>query len=392
MLAQFGGDLTSIIIFIILFIISIFFGPRLMSSQAIMKLEQEASNLEEMAERSKNYIIKAISKKSEPKLRENVSNFLEFFAISPVDADPYGLIKKIDHIVKNSDQRFNYFVNQIAPDLTMQRKRDIKNALEGAMMTHQIAKIVRHYLELIKKYKMFQLAMIIQMQLPLITRVAKAAMHATHAFVDGLAIGDGIGPLVAANLMKGNTKLYKEEEFAVAEVNLAGRNVFVAKAEGPGASTGFPGKFLINFTKNHKINKIITIDAALKLEGEKTGAIAEGVGVAMGGSGVDRYEIEDIAVKRNIPLDAVAIKLSEEDALEPMKNEVLNAVPKAIENVKKAVLRSNKNDKILILGVGNSCGIGNDFNSLSKAEEKIKEHIQKASEEKKVKSKYIIKI
>jgi len=383
MLAQFGGDLLSTIITFIFFLIVVIFGPRLMTAQTILKLEQEAKELEGMAEKSKGYILKSLSKRPDSKLKENVSNFLEFFAIEPVSVDPYGVIKKIDHIVKNSDQRFTYFVNQVAPDFSEIRKRDIKNALEGAMMTHQVAKIVRHYLELIKKYKMFQLAMIIQMQLPLITRIAKAAMHATHAFVDGIPIGDGIGPLTAATLMKEKVKTYKEDEFSVAEANIAGRRVWVSKAEGPGASTGFPGKFLTKFFKTQKINKIITVDAALKLEGEKAGSIAEGVGVAMGGNGVDRYEIEEITVKNNIPLDAVAIKVSEEEALMPMKKEILDSVPKAIEAVKKAVLRANKKDKILIIGVGNTCGIGNDFNSVAKAEEKIKSHIKKSEEKKK---------
>ena len=382
MLAQIGGDLMQLI-WIIFFIIMVVFGQRIMAAQSIIKLEQETTAIEEMAEKSKNYILKALSKRSNPKLRENVSNFMEFFAITPVEIDPYGVIKKIDHILKNSNQRFNYFVNQIAPEFPIERKRDIKNALEGAIMTHQVAKIMRHYLELIKKYKMYQLAMIIQMQLPLITRIAKAAMHATHAFVDGIPIGDGTGPLVAANLMKGKIQTFKEEEFVVCETNFAGKNVFIAKAEGPGASTGFPGKFLIKFMKKHKINRMITIDAALKLEGEKTGSIAEGVGVAMGGSGVDRYEIEEISVKRNIPLDAVAIKLSEEDALEHMKKDVLDAVPKAIEATKRAVLRAGKNEKMLIIGVGNTCGIGNDFNSVIKTEEKVKTHIKKTEEKKK---------
>jgi len=382
MLAQIGGDLMQLI-WIIFFIIMVVFGQRIMAAQSIIKLEQETTAIEEMAEKSKNYILKALSKRSNPKLRENVSNFMEFFAITPVEIDPYGVIKKIDHILKNSNQRFNYFVNQIAPEFPIERKRDIKNALEGAIMTHQVAKIMRHYLELIKKYKMYQLAMIIQMQLPLITRIAKAAMHATHAFVDGIPIGDGTGPLVAANLMKGKIQTFKEEEFVVCETNFAGKNVFIAKAEGPGASTGFPGKFLIKFMKKHKINRMITIDAALKLEGEKTGSIAEGVGVAMGGSGVDRYEIEEISVKRNIPLDAVAIKLSEEDALEHMKKDVLDAVPKAIEATKRAVLRAGKNERIIIIGVGNSCGIGNDFYSVIKTEEKVKTHIKKTEEKKK---------
>ena len=55
-----------------------------------------------------------------------------------------------------------------------------------------------------------------------------------------------------------------------------------------------------------KIAKIITIDAAAKLEGERTGTIAEGVGVALGGIGVDRTYIENVAVKRKIPLDSIS--------------------------------------------------------------------------------------
>ena len=36
---------------------------------------------------------------------------------------------------------------------------------------------------------------------------------------------------------------------------------------------------------------IITIDAALKLEGEDTGEVAEGIGAAIGGPGIERYKI-----------------------------------------------------------------------------------------------------
>lgn len=323
MLAQFGTDWVSLILWLIVGMIFFLFGPRLMSAQIILQLEKEATDLEEMAETSRNYIVHSISKRPTPHLRKSVKNFMEFFAIGPVSIDPYGVIKKIDFIVRNSDDKFNYFVKQIAPNLSKEGQMNIKNALEGAITTNQIAKIVRHYLELIKKYKMFQMAMVIQMQLPLIIRIAKASMKATEALADGVPIGDGIGPLVAANLIKKDgVKVYDDYEFAVAKANINGREVWVSKAAGPGASTGYPGKFLVSFLNKQKIDRIITIDAALKLEGEKTGSLAEGVGVAMGGTGVDRYEIEDFVVKRNIPLDAIAIKVSEEDALEPMKKDL----------------------------------------------------------------------
>ena len=47
------------------------------------------------------------------------------------------------------------------------------------------------------------------------------------------------------------------------------------------------------------------IDAALKLEGEKTGDIAEGIGVAIGGIGVEKFRIEAQTVKAGVPMYAV---------------------------------------------------------------------------------------
>jgi len=246
MLAQLGGDWISTVIWFILFIVFIFFGPRLMTTQTILKLEKETAELEEMAEKSKGYILKSISKKSKKDAKKNIDNFMEFFAVTPVGTDPYGIMKKLDHVVKSYDNRFRYFVNQLIPDAPKEKKKNIKDALSGAITTHQIAKIVRHYLEMIKKYKMFQLAMIIQMQIPLISRMAKAAMEATHAFVNNIPIGDGIGPLVVASLIKENVKKFEDEEFVVVKTKLDGRNVWISKAEGPGAATGYPGKFLIN--------------------------------------------------------------------------------------------------------------------------------------------------
>lgn len=376
-------DPISLIIWFIIGILFFLFGPRLMYQQSLMKLEKDTEELEEVAEKSRGFVIKSLKGKTTPKVRESIKNFMDFFAISPIETDPYGVIKKIDHIVRNSDQRFTYFVDQIAPHASEADKRDIKNALEGAMMTHQIAKIVRHYLETIKKYKMYQMAMIIQMQIPLIARISKAAMHATKAFTEAVPIGDGIGPLVVTTLIKEKPQIFKEEEFVITQAQINGRSVWIAKAEGPGASTGYPGKFLIKFFKKHKIDRLITIDAALRLEGEKTGSIAEGVGVAMGGTGVDRYEIEEIAVKRNIPLDAIAVKVSDEEALMPMRKDIFDSVPDAIEAIKENLKRAKKNENILIIGVGNTCGIGNTFDSIKIAEKKLREHHRKSIEKKK---------
>ena len=389
MLAQLGTDWLSTLVWFALFVIMIIFGPRLMTTQTILKLEKEASDLEEMAKKSKGYILNVLPKKDN-NVRNKVSSFMEFFAVSPVETDPRGIMKKLDHMIRNYDYRFKYFVNDIMPNAKEYEKRNIRDALSGAITTHQIAKIVRHYVELIKKYKMFQYAMVIQMQIPLITRMAKAAMHATESFVEGVPIGDGIGPLVAASMIKGKPKVYKEEEFIVSKEKINGKDVWISKAEGPGASTGYPGRFMTKFMKRQKIDRIITIDAGLKLEGEKTGTVAQGVGVAMGGIGVDRYEIEEIAVKRKMPLDAIVVKVSDEEALMPMKKDIFDSIKESAENVKDSLKMAKKNEKILLIGVGNTCGVGNDSKILKEVEQKVRKQAKK-EEERKKKEKKIIK-
>ena len=115
-LAQFGGDWISTIIWIVFAIIFIFFGPRLMVTQTILKIEKEVAELEEMAEKSREYVITSVSKRPTPRLKQSIINFTEFFVVGPVSIDPYGIIKKLDHVIRNSDEKFNYFVRQIAPN------------------------------------------------------------------------------------------------------------------------------------------------------------------------------------------------------------------------------------------------------------------------------------
>jgi len=183
MLSAFGSnDLTSTIVWFIFIFAFMMFGPRLMVAQTIMKLEKEVAILEGYASKSKGYLLNTLKKKT-PKNKKAVDNFMEFFAVPPVTTDPYGIMKKVDHIIKRQDYRFEYFVNQIEPGASDVRRKNLKGALSGAITTTQIAKVVRHFLELIKKYKMFQLGMIIQMQLPLIKELSRSAMNATNAFI-----------------------------------------------------------------------------------------------------------------------------------------------------------------------------------------------------------------
>jgi hypothetical protein len=147
----------------------------------------------------------------------------------------------------------------------------------------------------------------------------------------------------------------------VATVPLEGRTAFIVKAKGPGGNVGKPGdavKVVVD-ENDGKIASVIMIDAGLKLEGETVGEVAEGIGAAIGGPGVDQYKIEEAVVKHQIPINAVIVKEDIGDAVSPMRKEIADSVDKVIERVKSVILeRSKEGDKVIIVGVGNTIGIG----------------------------------
>jgi hypothetical protein len=382
-----GGDLVSWVLWIVFFGVFFLFYPRLMLTQIMWQLERTAEKLEYMSKESKEFILKEISKKPDKKTRESVSRFFEFYAIEPVALDPYGIVKKMDHIIQDEKDRFDYFVRQIAPKMDKEKQTNIQMGLAGGIELHMLAKIVRHYVELIKQTKSYQLAMIIQMQLPLVERVAKALHKGTKALAKGYPIGDGLGPIAAASLI-GKSKVTEiEEDIVMAKIKINKRNVFVLKANGPGGRLGRPGKAVEKLVNQHKITRMITIDAAGKLEGEKTGSLAEGVGVAMGGPGVEKSYIENVAVAKNIPLDSIVVKMSPEEAILPMRKAVKDAVKDVKESINRSLERTKAGDNIIIVGVGNTSGVGNSIKDVEKASKWIDQFEKKIKAKKTKKNK-----
>ena len=380
---ELGESIWSQIISMIFFLIFILFYSRIMVIQVLFRLERSAELLERMSSKAVRIVLKKISKKPNKKIRNSVKSFLEFFVITPVDLDPYGILKKIEHLLDLQKERFRYFVDQIAPKANSEDKANIMMGLSGAISLYQLTKLVRHYVELIKKTKSINLAMLLQMQLPLVERIARALLKGTEALSNGWPLGDSIGAYVAAKLI-GNSKFkLVDKETIVCRKKYRGKDVIIIKARGPGGRTGNPGRVLEKIARREKIAKIITIDAALKLEGEKTGTVAEGVGVAIGGIGVEKSYIENVAVKRNIPLDSIIIKMSQEEAITPMRKEILKSVPRILEAIENSIKRTKGKGKIVIIGVGNSCGVGNNKKELEKTEKIINENIRKMRKKKK---------
>jgi len=321
-------------------------------------------------------VLRKIPNGSSKKVRNALNNFLEFFVIQPVSLDPFGIIRKFEHLLLLAEKRFKYFVGRIAPELSEEERQNLIMAISGTMNLYQIQKNLRHFIEFIKKTRNLQYALLLQMQLPLLKRISKALHKGVEAFVNGWSVGDSIGALVAAHLIGDSPVKEIEEDTLVAEREIEGKRVIIIKAKGPGGRLGKIGRAVEKVLKRRRVSKIITIDAALKLEGERTGSVAQGIGVAIGGIGVDKAYIENLATKYDIPVDSIIIKMSQEEAIMPMKKEILEACDKVLEMVREDI-KETKGRTVLIVGVGNSCGVGNNKKEAEEAKKRIAEVYEK---------------
>ena len=166
--------------------------------------------------------------------------------------------------------------------------------------------------------------------------------------------------MIVGKLMMNKKTQEIAEDTILTDYKYNDRKIYLMKAEGPGGTVGQPGLAVENVVKKMKVklNNIIMIDAALKLEGEKTGSIAEGIGAAIGGIGVDRFKIEEVAQKNNIPVYAIVIKQSLVEAISIMKKDIADSTDKVIEITQKIINeKSEKGDNILVIGVGNTIGV-----------------------------------
>ncbi|MEM1540036.1 MAG: DUF1512 domain-containing protein [Candidatus Bathyarchaeia archaeon] len=361
-----GGDIFSQILTLIIYafiFISIFYGQRIQLYIMLREVEGSLYKLKYIRDEGRRIAIETIKEIGKPQTDPSarVDRFLEYFTITPQSLDPAGIVWKLEHILDVRDARFKDEVKLIAPAADETQANNLENTLEAAMALNYIYKVIRHFYLLGKKTLSLYIIMQIQMILPLVMREAEAYASALKAFAYGQPIGDGVGALVAAKLMHGHPVRKVSKDCVVAEVPFEGRTAYVIKAEGPGGNVGKPGDAIKTIIEENegKIANIIMIDAALKLEGEEVGEVAEGVGAAIGGPGVDQFKIEETILKYRIPINAVIIKEDIGDAVSPMRKEIFDAADKAIERIRQVVLeRTKEGDKVIIAGVGNTIGIG----------------------------------
>ena len=357
-----GGDSNPfmMLIWFLPVILFVFYGQRIQLIITSRDIKKDMAKLEQFRNDSRNELIDYVKQKLSPNgdPTQKLDRFFDYFTIMPVDIDPNGIIPKIHHLVRSRDDTTRKQVKSMFSEINTLEITKVQNLLEIVATLQLLHKVVRHLFLTAKKQNNYPLILPLQMMLPFIMEQAEALKDAIPAFKKGQPIGDGIGPLVVGGMMLDTKKQNAEFETVYSESEFDGRKLILLKAEGPYATVGRPGEATESIVEKLKPDVIIMIDAALKLEGEDSGSVAQGFGAAIGGIGIDRFKIEAIATKYDIPIFAIVVRQSVKEAITLMTKEISDQA----ENVKSQVYEmitdnSNPNQTVLVIGVGNTLGV-----------------------------------
>jgi hypothetical protein len=330
------------------------------------RVSKDLIRLEIYAKRSRDIFLSVAGKynKNKEELERIVNDALEFFYIEPVERDPYGFIKRLDHLLNVSRNKLKLIINKIAPDADEEEKANLENTLTTTMALNSIYKYAKHWYIVGKKANSIVIMAQLELLMALLRDMARAYYMSFFATIKGIPIGDSVGAMVAARLMmKSNPKIITSET-VISEVDIDGRKAVVVKAEGPGGRVGKPGEAIQKLIEEYqnKISLIIMIDAAAKLESEETGTIAEGVGAAIGDPGPEKYKIEESSTKYGIPVESIVIKQGIDEAVSAMSKKLAESVDKVVERIKNIIReRVPEGGLVIIAGIGNTIGVGNSL-------------------------------
>jgi len=351
-------------LFSLSFIIYLFYAQRIQAMSMLRQVEGTLRKVKEIRDEGRRISVETVKEVGKPEgdPSSDVDRFMEHFLIPPVSLDPAGIIGKLGQLLNVRENTFKAEVRAMAPEASDSEVSNLENLLEASLALNIYYKVIRHYYLLGKKTMNIYIIMQIHMILPMIVREIEAYSAALQAFKNGMPIGDGVGALVAAKMMHGHEWTEVAKEMVAAEVPYNGRTLIVTKAKGPGGSVGKPGDAvdkILNMRKGKdEVKAVIMVDAAGKLEGEPTGSIAEGIGAAIGGIGVEKYKIEEAVKAKGIPLYAIVIKQDITHVVAPMVEELYTACDTAVEVIKRMIEeKTEEGDTVLVAGIGNTVGV-----------------------------------
>jgi hypothetical protein len=346
-----------------LFFLFLAFGGRIQSALATGAILRSLYRLDAWKSQARAEVIGYVGDRGSggAETAERVDGLLNYVTIMPVSTDPGGIVPKIEHLMDTQEERVRQEVSALMKGADPVSVSVAQNMLELAGGLNAVHRIVRHYyLEGKKTGSSMALAQL-QTSLPQIMSQAAALSGAMESVKRGNPIGDGVGPLVASRFISGSPVQVVARDTVVGVKEHEGRTLYVMKADGPMGYVGRPGVAVERLVEEMSVapRAIIMVDAAAKLEGEETGEVTEGVGAAIGGIGVEKFQIEEVAARHGIPVYAVLVKEGDADVMATMKDEVVRGAERAVKVVSRLIReKTSEGDTVLLAGIGNTLGVG----------------------------------
>ena len=358
----FGEDSNPLmmLIWIIPIIIFIFYGQRIQLLITSNEIKKNIKKLDEFRNESRDVLISYVKKnlKIQNDPVSKIDRFLDYFTVMPIDMDPNGIVPKVRHFVRSREDYTREHVRSLSPEISQFELNKVQTLVEIATALKLVYKIINHLYLTAKKQNNYPLILPLQMILPFVMEEAEAMKNAIPAISQGQPIGDGIGPMVIGKLMLNTTKQTMAFETVCSETDYEGRKLLLMKAEGPSATVGRPADAVEEIISKQKLDAIIMIDAALKMEGEESATVAQGFGAAIGGIGTERFQIEEIATKNQIPVFSIIIKESVKEAITLMTKDIAEKANDVRSQIYEMIKDNTKpGNNVLVIGVGNTLGV-----------------------------------
>ena len=338
----------------------VFYGQRIQLYVTSGEIKKGIKKLDEFRNESRDELISYVNKNLKPADDPipKIDRFIDYFTIMPVEMDPNGIVDKVQHIVRSREDYTREHVRSLSPQMSDIELSKAQTLLEIASSLQMIYKIINHMYLTAKKQNNYPLILPLQMILPFIMEQSEAMKEAIPVFKKGQPVGDGIGPMIVGKMMLESKKETIAFQTTLVKSEFEGRKLFLVKAEGPGSTVGRPADGLEKIVSENKIDAIIMIDAALKMEGEDSATIARGFGAAIGGIGTEKFQIEAIATSKNIPVFSIVVKQSVKEAITLMTKEIADTADNVREQVNEMIRENTtQGQSIVIIGVGNTGGV-----------------------------------
>ena len=357
-----GDDSNPImmLIWILPIVLFVFYGQQIQLFVTSREIKKGIKKLDAFRGESRfeliGYVKNGLHAKNDP--TEEIDKFLEYFTIIPIDLDPSGIVEKIHRTVRSREEHTRAHVKSLSSQMTDVELSRVQTMLEIASSLQLLYKIVNHMFLTAKKQNNYPLILPLQMILPFVLEQAESMKNAIPVFKHGQPVGDGIGPMVVGRMMLAQQKETVAFQTSLVKLDFEDRKLFLLKAKGPCSTVGRPFDGLKKIISQNKIDAIIMVDAALKMEGEDSASIAQGFGAAIGGIGTERFRIEAIATTENINIFSIVVKQSVGEAITLMTKDIADTAPVVTGRVYQMIRQNTApGQSLVIIGVGNTSGV-----------------------------------